>query len=76
MRHFGYGTCCDALRDCFELPNTHFWADDAGVLYLVTGWMESGEGRGEFHVAVLACPFCGTTLQSAELIRDRSLGPG
>jgi len=76
FRQFGFGGCCDRLRTAFELPNSHFLVDDEGALFVTTGWVEGGEGLGEYHSAVLFCPFCGASLQSADKIRYLSLGPG
>jgi hypothetical protein len=75
LRALGFGACCDELLASFTLPNSHFGVSDDGILRLATGWVEGGEGIGAFHSAVLFCPFCGVSLQSADKIIHRSLGP-
>ena len=64
-----FGSCCDELEKAMSLPpNKMFWVSDDGVLWLSIGYVQSEDGLGWMDHAVLYCPFCGRSLQTAEEI--------
>lgn len=67
-----FGSCCEDLAECMELPNSFFRIEDNNVLYLTVGYIQTEEGTGFLDHAVVHCPFCGTLIHSPEEIRRRS----
>ena len=66
-----FGSCCKDLRAAMsEPPVSMFQVNDAGVLYLAVGYVETEQGPSWFDMAVLFCPFCGARLQTREEVAD------
>jgi hypothetical protein len=69
----GFGTCCETLRDAMgsdEFEPLISVADD-GILYATIGLVDvDEEAPGLVEYPMLFCPFCGTRLQSDDVIKD------
>jgi hypothetical protein len=73
MSMVDFGSCCNNLKAAMtEVPSSAFRVEDSGVLYLTVGRVDTDEGPAFFDQAVLFCPFCGTSLQTAESIALRT----
>ena len=65
-----FGICCSDLREAMtQVPSSFFRVEANGVLYLTVGYVETENGRGYFDQAVLFCPFCGSGLQTREMVK-------
>ncbi|AZV19230.1 hypothetical protein EOD10_17540 [Mesorhizobium sp. M7A.T.Ca.TU.009.01.3.2] len=64
--------CCSTLQEVMtELPSPSFFETDDGVLMVTVGTVETEDGPGYFDQAVMFCPFCGTELQTDEIIAGK-----
>jgi hypothetical protein len=64
-----FGACCERLHDAMTKPaNSLFTVAENGILYLAVGYVDTPDGPGWFDEAVLFCPFCGASVQTAEQI--------
>ena len=72
-----FGSCCNDLKDALtSVPQSSFWTDEHGILYLTVGRKQTSHGPEFYDAAVLHCPFCGTEIQSKaalhELLKDHT----
>ncbi len=74
-----FGACCEELKEAiagedFEPLITE---GDDGILYMAVGLIEfEDEESGMVDHPVFFCPFCGTKLQDAEVVRARLSSEG
>lgn len=67
-----FGACCKDLHVAMtEVPETIFYVDRNGVLFMTAGRLQTERGPANFDIAVKYCPFSGRHLQTAEEIRSR-----
>lgn len=68
-----FGSCCQELADCLDIPNSSFRHEENDVWYLTVGHIQTEHGPGFFDQAIIFCPFCGKQLQDPKEIALKPL---
>lgn len=71
----GFGSCCEELKEVMSGEDFEplIQVAEDGVLYMSVGLVDmEDEEPGMVDHPVFFCPFCGTELQSAEEVQEKS----
>lgn len=73
LRSMPFGECCEELRKAMhDPPSPLIRVEVDGTLLMAVGYARTVRGVAWFDHAVLFCPFCGASLQTAEEITRRA----
>lgn len=70
-----FGSCCDELKEAMSGEDFEplITVGEGGILYMSVGLIEMEDDEpGMIDHPVFFCPFCGTKLQTAEDVREKS----
>lgn len=70
-----FGSCCDELKEAMSGEDFEplITVGEGGILYMSVGLIEMEEDEpGMIDHPVFFCPFCGTKLQTAEEVQEKS----
>ena len=70
-----FGSCCEELKEAMSGGDFEplITVGEGGILYMSVGLIEMEEDEpGMIDHPVFFCPFCGTKLQTAEDVQEKS----